>query len=124
MYRNFKHSSEYLPMYHKLPMNKKALGAESLGFKSCSGLLKSKHATRYNYNKFVEFYNHVTKDKQSNNTIGASVEFDNEQKKHYLDELTNWINSEEYSMATMKIRNGIIAEHNRINKQLNNNINN
>jgi len=118
MYRNFKHSSEYLPMYHKLPINKKALGAELLGFKSCSGLLKSKHASRYNYNKFVEFYNHVTKDKQSKNTIGTPVEFDNEQKKHYLTKLNEWIDSDEYSLATMKVRNVIIAEQKRISKQI------
>lgn len=115
---NIKHKSEYLPMYHKLPVDKKALGAGLLGFKSCSNCIRSKYVTVSNYNKFVEFYNHVTKDKQSPNTIGTPVEFDNEQKKHYLTELTNWINSDEYSMATMKVRNVIIAEHNRINKQL------
>lgn len=122
--RNLKHHSEYLPLYHKLPVDKKGMAAELLGFKSCSTCVRSKYVTDQAFKKFNDFYNHVTKDKQSPNTIGLPVEFDNEQKKHYLTELTNWINSEEYSLATMKIRNGIIAEHNRINKQLNNNINN
>lgn len=120
LYKNFKHCSEYLPLYHKLPVTKKALGASLLGFKSCSGVLKSKHASRYNYNKFLDFYNHITKDKQSNNTIGTPIEFDNEQKKHYLTKLNEWIDSEEYSLASMKIRHCIIAEQRRISKQLNN----
>ena len=48
----------------------------------------------------------------------AKLEFDNEQKKHYLTKLNEWIDSDEYSLATMKVRNVIIAEQKRISKQI------
>lgn len=110
---------DYIPKFNKLPMSQKNLAVAISGFKSVHSLLKSKYMSRYRYNKFLEFYYKVSKDKKSNNTIGLPSEYDIYQLKHYLTSLNNWIDSEEYSMATSAVRKKIISEQKRIYKQIN-----
>ena len=105
--------------YDKIPIDKKNLAASIAGFKSCSSFAKSKYMSRHYYNKFLEFYYKISKDKLSNNFVGEPANYDIDQLNHYFKELNNWLESEDYSMATRSTRNKIIAEQKRISKQLN-----
>ena len=104
--------------YDKIPIDKRNLAASIAGFKSCSSFVKSKYMSRHYYDKFLEFYYKISKDKLSTNTVGQPANYDLDQLNHYLKELDNWIESEDYSMATRTIRNKVIAEQKRISKQL------
>lgn len=115
----FVHCSEYLPIYHKLPINKKALAVGLLGYKSCSQFIKSKYITKYYFDKLVEFKEHICKYKESSNFVGNNAPFDLEQLKQYYNALNDWIESDEYVNASMKKRNRIIDEQKRISKIIN-----
>lgn len=114
------HCSEYLPMYHKLPVNQKGLAAGICGYKSCSNFVKSKYLTRHYFNKFTEFYERISKDKISPNFVGKKSEFDLEHLKHYYKELNNWIDSDEYLSVSKTTKNKVVAEQIRISKIINN----
>lgn len=116
---NVAFSADYMPLYNKIPIDKKPLAASISGFKSCHGFVKSKFMTRHYYNKFLEFYYKISKDKLSNNFVGQPIQYDSEQVNNYFEALNNWIDSDEYSMSTLTIRSKIIAEQKRISKQIN-----
>lgn len=113
---SFVHCSEYLPIYHKLPVDKKPLIASILGFKSCNQLTKSKYMTKYYFKKLVEFKEHICKDKESSNFVGNYAEFDIEQLKLYYSKLNEWIESDEYINSSKNKRSRIIDEQKRISK--------
>lgn len=114
------HCTDYMPMYNKIPIDKRALAAKVSGFNSCTSFNQSKYMSSHYYAKFRKFYETISKDKMSPNRVGEPAEFDLEQLKHYYKELNNWIESEEYSMSKSKVKNRIVAEQNRISKLINN----
>lgn len=117
--RRLIHRDEFLPIYNKLPADKKSLIVGILGYKSCSQFVKTRHITPYYFNKLVEFKEHICKDKQSPNYVGSAAPFDLDQIKHYYKSLNDLIDSEDYINLSKNNRGKIIHEQNRISKIIN-----
>ena len=108
-----------MPIYNKLPIDKKPLIVGILGYKSCNQFTKTRYITPYYFNKLLEFKEHICKEKESNNYIGSPAPFDLEQIKHYYKSLNDLIDSEDYIKLSKHDRGKIIHEQNRISKIIN-----
>lgn len=107
----------FLPIYEKIPKNKKQQLVKLLNFKTTSHFVKKRYLTALQFEYLQRYVDNNFL--QSNNTVKEKIPFDFDYVSDYNKRLLSLINSEDFLKWESKYRNKIILEQMKKQSELN-----